>query len=55
MRLVIDLADGPGQQEALTTLLSWRSIRSAGEVVFIGEPGEQPIFAWRITGVEVTV
>lgn len=54
MNLLVKLADGPGQEQAVNHLLAWlvyHGFDSYGEIVTIGKPGQQPVFAWRITGV----
>jgi hypothetical protein len=62
VRLVIDLAEAEGLQEAIAELVAWYEdpalhIRSDGQWVKIGRGNQhregQHQFAWRITGVEV--
>jgi hypothetical protein len=62
MKLVIDLAEGDGLQEAAAELLAWYEdpalhIQSDGQWVKIGRGNQHPKgehqFGWRITGLRV--
>ena len=58
MKLIIELADGDGREEAVRELLKWREsrmFRSDGVFLMIGSPSATGVglseypFGWRIT------